>query len=299
MKAYPKLVLLRTAAVENLSSNPNKLPPLFHLHIPKCAGTTLEEILVGLAKAKSRPYFRIPGTIYHQKFSGTGKAEACESIGKLIVPPNWLCASGHVPYGIFPTDASSVNQVTMIREPLTRYLSLFRMGVRRGVWSSSTPVQQIFKSRYLVEDSMVRQLAGVASGETRLSEEDVEKALRNYESITYKGTLEEFENVAGSILSDYGIEFIAFHRFQVDSMQDDIDGSRLAREFAPFLQLDQMFFERAKNISRQETRRFTRIEMDEVPPKSWILLVTPFLYQNNQQIRSAFIDVEGLRKFFA
>lgn len=291
-----KLTLLHTGRAEQPCVDTPELKPLLYYHIPKCAGTTLDYILLGLANTTKRPYLRASGVIYNQKFAGREKTDALEKIKNLEWPRNWFYASGHIPYGKFAPADSASNEIAMIRDPASRLISMFGNGVRRGAWAEDARIKDIFDAGLLVADSMARQLAGEISATAKLSEEHVEMALENYKRIKYKGPVENFESVVCSILADYGVSYVAFQNLQVGGQMHLANESQLVKEFEPYLKLDEMFFHRASNEVRQKANGFMEINVDDLPPDSRVLCVTPNHYVGGEQVTAVYVDVETLRK---
>lgn len=294
MTEPPNLRILRTGADEAGAYDAARLVPLLHVHIPKCAGTTLDRVMMGVVEACGRKGFHFPGTIYGQGFSGLGKREAWEVARGFRYPADWLYASGHIPFGRFPQPGAKADLVSIIRDPVSRLISMFWMGVRRHAWTAETPVEDLFKAGLFASDSMVRQLCGEVSRERALDASDVETALVNFRNVTYAGRIEDFEALLASILAAYGVPYLAYHSFQVGVPGPARDRDRLAAEFAPFMELDQAFFDlAAAGCPRRAAPEVVSIE--DIAASSPILLASPHLNMGNAvSKRSAFVTTEAL-----
>ncbi len=297
MERKRKLTLLHTGRAAQPEVEAPGRKPLLHYHIPKCAGTTLDAILFGMAKAANRPHLRVLGSIYGQKFSGREKSDAIEQVRNLGWAKDWLYVAGHVPYGKFAPGDSAPNEIALIRDPASRLISMFKMGVARGVWSETARIRDLFGAGLLAGDSMVRQLAGEMSGTTKLTESHVGTALDNFRRIRYRGSAESFQSVVCSILADYGISYVAYENFQISDRLHLRNKSQLAREFEPYMQLDRMFFDRANDEVRAAENGFREIDIDAVAPNSRVLLVFSGLYDEGKELPTAYMDVESFRAY--
>jgi hypothetical protein len=296
MRDLPKLRILCTGADSRSAIDAAR--PLLHIHIPKCAGTTLDHILAAVAKVRGRPGLRFFGTIYGQGFSGLGKEEAWKDAAGFGGAPDWLYASGHVPFGRFPRTERAPDTVCLIRDPVRRLISMFRMGARRGAWTDATPIEEIFASDLLAPDSMVRQLSGETSKDSTLGPQQVEAALRNFSSVTYRGRMEDFDAVLGAILARHGISYVAYHRFQVDRAAAAPENEPTAAAFAPYCRLDQAFFDRA-NCVFQGMPTVREISIRDVPSAAMILSVSPYLASSDgTAIGSALLDRDAVASLF-
>ncbi len=291
--------ILRTGAHVSKTANADKPTPLVHVHVPKCAGTTLDEALLGAAEAWGRPGFRFYGTIYGQGFSGLNKAETWKEAAGFEYPKNWLYASGHIPYGHFPAHGCRVNEVCIIRDPLSRLISMFNMGVDRHAWSATTPIRTLFESGQLVSNSMVRQLSGETSADCRLESRHLETALRNFENVKYRGHMETFDRILGAILADFSIPYVAYHSFQVGKSTNDLRRDHFAADFAPYMELDQIFFDRA--IAHCPVfDKTTMVTLEQVEKSAPVLLVSPALgFIDGDEIRSAYVPAEAVAQILA
>ena len=271
----------------------------FLLHVPKCAGTTLDRILFAVAKAFDRPIVRFNGTIYGQPFAGTDKkSEAWKTAGATGYPPNWLYASGHIPFGHFPPPEVRPNVVSIIRDPVPRMISMYRMGIARGAWSGTTPVKDLFEAGLLAANSMVRQLSGETSGAEVLGAAHVDEAKRNFERLNYSGRIQDFDNILGSILADYELPYIAYHSFQIGEPVDDAERDRLASALAPFVELDQALYDRV-DVDRHIRRDVRQVSIKDISPSAPVLLVSPHLVSSNAESDGwAFVTAEQLGELF-
>ena len=298
MTNLPKLKILYTGADPSVEVDTRELTPLIHVHIPKCAGTTLDHVMLGVAKAFGRPFFRFLGTIYDQGFSGTEKEEAWQKGESLHYPQDWLYASGHIPYGCFPDHGTAVHEVSIIRDPSSRLISMFWMGVRQGAWKATTPVNNLIDTGLFAPESLVRQLCGERSRDRQLDEGDLERAVDNFLGIEYAGLIEDFDTILGAILAAYKIPYVAYHSYQVGESGRDHERDRLTEQFAPFMALDQAFYDRAA-ASCAVPNQTREISIGDVAPNAPVLMVSPnVVSQSSQNIDSAFVDVKTLATIF-
>ncbi|MEE2731434.1 MAG: hypothetical protein VYA55_11480 [Pseudomonadota bacterium] len=155
---------------------------LIFTHIPKAAGTTLDRLLKGVGSVGKLPWRRAFGTVYYQ-FLGKGKGESRDDFlswdqGQL---DSVRIITGHVPYGIHAQLPRQGRYVTLLRDPISRTLSHFKMGVGRRGWPADEPLAEVFRKGGLVSDVQVRMLAGVLSPHEPVDESTLETALANLE----------------------------------------------------------------------------------------------------------------------
>lgn len=305
MRRLPPLKFLSTRAEASSAGSPPEpgaeaaaLTRLIHIHIPKCAGTTLDHVLFGAAAAIGRDMIRFHGTIYGQGFAGLGKRESWKHAQRVDYPKDWLFASGHIPYGRFPRCREKVNEVCVIRDPLSRLTSMFQMGANLGAWSATTPIGKLFDAGLFAADSMVRQLVGETSKDRELDPRSVETALHNFENIKYAGAIDDFDSVVGSILGDFGIPYLAYHSYQIGRSIEDLEHRRLAAGFAPFMELDRLFYDRAVAIGGT-SNRVRVVSIRHIAPSAPILVVSPALVsEEGTRIDSALVTVEKVARNF-
>ena len=288
------LKILSTGAPPEGQVDFGQLVPLVHVHIPKCAGTTLDHIMIGVARGAGRPGVRLRGPIYRQGLGERGLPDAWIAAKGFQYPKDWLFVSGHIPFGCFPPYRGTANEVTLIRDPLARLISHYRMGLQRQYWGPETPIEDLFKQGLLVADAMVRQLSGEITGDKPLDAANIDLALKNFASMRYKGRVEDFDSVIGSILADYNIPFLAYHKFQMGRQIDESETARLSAVLNPYVEIDRVFFDRASAncISNSQVREAS---LNEIPPSAPILLVSPHLSSEaGEGLTSTFVSVETL-----
>lgn len=197
-------------------------------HIPKCAGTTFENILEGVAKSQGREVRRIRGAIYGQ-FLGKDKFQHCEQVlrpGALPeIPESVAFLTGHLPYGVHRRIERPSLYVTLLREPASRCRSHFRHGVARGGWTAETPLADLFASGALIDNPQVRQLAGLADPEAPCGEGELRAALEHLEEdYAVVGTQEGFDAFLAVMIALYGWPDVCYGK------------RRVARDSAPLLE---------------------------------------------------------------
>jgi hypothetical protein len=138
---------------------------LIFTHIPKAAGSTLDQILLHTARATGHDRIRALGTIYGQ-FLGFGKLEAIDSLKDRLSrwkkhKPIPRVLSGHLPFGIHEVLGGDACYVTMVREPVARALSHFRFGIERGGWTDDADIDELYDSGRIALNLQTRQLAGL------------------------------------------------------------------------------------------------------------------------------------------
>lgn len=194
---------------------------LIFTHMPKAAGTTLDNILYATAGIQGIPYLRALGTIYDQ-FHGFGKGEARQDFARW--PESALqqraYISGHLPYGVHKRLARPYFYVTMLRSPTSRLLSQFLYGVKQGGWSIDTPLADIFEQGYMADNVQTRLLAGLPDRTIPCTAEVFRNAIEHLkQDYTVIGISEKFDATLRLLITLLDWPDIAFGRKQVSEIR--------------------------------------------------------------------------------
>lgn len=174
---------------------------LFFIHIPKNAGTSLNQVIKKNYRRVLKVSWKLEHEHYYQKLLASDN-----------IFDNYDVISGHYPYGMHIGDKTNYEPVyfTMLRDPIRRVLSTYNYLKFDSTYVISdeklhkylnklTLTQFLIKhhslipNHILIDNGQVRYLSGI--GDTKpfgsLSEEDLEKAKINLSKMAF-GITEEF-----------------------------------------------------------------------------------------------------------
>lgn len=232
---------------------------LVFTHIPKAAGTTLDRLLKGVGLIKKLPWNRAFGTVYYQ-FLGKGKGESLDDFLSWpdSVKSDVRIMTGHVPFGAHEKMPRDVKYVTLLRDPVSRMLSHFKMGVGRGGWQANEPLSEVLRKGGLVSDVQVRMLAGITSPHDKVDDAVLERALQNLEEHYFLVGFSDTFNVFTSALLGYldapnallGEEQTS--RVKLSKAQEN----SIKEEAENFNRYDAIFYEKARSIAERKFSEF-------------------------------------------
>lgn len=210
-------------AAENLRGNDElREARLIFTHIPKAAGTTLDRIISGVARARNETYRRALGT-YLGQWLGEEKDEATEWLKAQILTDGSPAAeirylTGHIPFGVHALLPGTSHYATIVREPISRCISQFRMGVQRGAWSSETPIESLYASAKFIADPQTRQISGGETVDEPCGESQLATAIDNLsEHYLLAATTEQFNDLLKVLIALFEWPDIAYGDFQVSA----------------------------------------------------------------------------------
>jgi len=293
MPNEPALTILRASPKTN--SMIKELPALMHVHVPKCAGTLFDHLIIALADAYGRTAHRFSGTIYGQQFAGKGKQDARTQVANFAFPAKWFYASGHLPMGSFPASGDPYRTIAILREPLARQLSMFEMGVARGFWSATATIDELMTNGWMSANSMVRQLSGETDARIPLGAEHLDRALQNFRQLSYRGLIDRFDEILTAIMQDYGVPYLAYQR-PLSPKVSIPDRDALKKSTLKYLDLDLEFFGRAaREVSTASKMPVTSVA--DIPAGSKILVASAIWFSG--VTRAKVIPIETLRSLVA
>lgn len=221
-------------------------------HIPKAAGTTLDRIFEGVARLGGEIRGRAMGT-YLGQFPRDDKMESSDYLRQKIAattgPFGVKYMSGHFPYGVHEVIPRACAYVTLLRDPIQRCLSHFRMGLMRGAWTGDTPLAELFEQRLLLDNAQTRQISGCTDAEAACDETMLARAIHNLETdYVLFGTSEQFNAVLKALITLLGWPDILYSDFQTsDHRLSDAEEARLAAELAGYNEFDQALYAHAED----------------------------------------------------
>ncbi len=186
-------------------------------HIPKAAGTTLDNILKDIAADHGLKWLRVMGTLYGQ-FLGPGKPDSLAELGDLsdeaLSAAQFL--TGHIPFGVHERIEGKCFYITILREPASRLVSHFRYGVERGGWPAAAAIEDLLRDGLLIDNPQTRQLAGLRDPGAKCTPATLERALSNLRShYGMVGVTERFDQVLKALIGLYGWPDLAYTDCQV------------------------------------------------------------------------------------
>lgn len=245
-------------------------------HIPKAAGTTLDRLLKGVGMVNQLPWKRAYGTVYDQ-YLGEGKRESLADFleWKEAARQKVRILTGHVPFGIHEHLPRKAKYVTILRDPVSRTVSHYKMGISRGGWSADDSMESVFERGGLVSDVQVRMLAGVVSAEETVTQQTLDTALENlsqhYMLVGFSNTFNEFTSL---LLGYLGAPNALLGNEQSARVElSDEKEQHLKHIAQEFNRWDSMLYEQAEAIAQQKSAQFRNGAWSEINDKQQNTLV--------------------------
>jgi hypothetical protein len=177
IRVLPELLIKDTASVERI----------IFLHIPKTAGTNLDNLARAVSSIKGRfhyqrlPVPRIPGRspnlITSDWIGGLQQLEDNPSL--LDTLPHFFFLTGHFPYGLHAHFTEPSKYVTLIRHPLERELSDANFAYQRGYINSEEFTAYL--TERMIDNPQVRLIAGKEYMTGCCTEQTLAQAIKNIE----------------------------------------------------------------------------------------------------------------------
>ena len=249
--------------------------PLVFTHIPKAAGTTVESVLRATTQYLQRKFLRLKGPLYHRAFA-PGKTPILAQLAVLnrgdFADVDVL--SGHLPFGIDEFFDRPCHYCSVMREPIARCQSHFKMGVRRRLWDNEADIESLFNKGDIPDNAMTRQFAGLRSTDIRCDQSMLELALENINKrydVIGAGDSIEGVNLFLSMLSGlYNWPTILFEHYNV------------ARQTWQF---DEETIEKIRNANQFDQLLYQRLFTDD---SIWVAdHLRPILTTNKQKLSKA------------
>lgn len=160
---------------------------IIFLHIPKTAGTNIDNISKSMSSIKSSFYYqrltvpRIPGCSPVQIVEGwIGGWQQLNLNSQLLdTLPESFFLTGHFPYGLDKYLSSPVKYITLVRNPLERELSTANFAYQRGYIDAEEFASYLLDQ--MIDNPQVRLIAGKEAMVGPCTEETLSIAMQNIE----------------------------------------------------------------------------------------------------------------------
>ena len=146
--------------------------PLFFYHVPKCAGTTIFQIIQNLIT----PSMRLSGSPTNES-SSQSAYELFEKNRDRILNSNFNFISGHYQFEI-KKHFQNYLSATILRDPIERLISHYNFIVDRGYISVKTNLEECFKKNYMPTNIMTQIFSCENNNDTFINEDKYSKALK-------------------------------------------------------------------------------------------------------------------------
>jgi hypothetical protein len=249
------------------------------LHIPKCAGTSLDFVMASCAHFRGATY--------------------CRFVVRDADPPVWMTAgwtgawtdvrdvggadrenadyiSGHFPFGAHVFFGRAAHYVSMVREPVSRELSNYNFHYQRAFHDGSRSLLDLIDDRAVLDNPQVRMLAGVDAMTGDCTEATHESALNNIAAkFALIAPVESSGEFMSALLALNGWPPVAYPRAQITGVKliEEADAalSNRIREYHRFdVRLHQQVADRWQAWKAENVMGIRSLEPDErvvfIPP---------------------------------
>jgi len=216
-------------SANNLNKHSEFIPLVF-IHLPKAAGTTLDLIMQAAAHYLGLKHSRISGPLFHKAF-GSGKTSTLEKLNdlakiKLLSKSDII--TGHLPFDIDNEIGKKAHYTTILRDPINRTVSHYKMGLRRKSWHPETPISNLLSTGVIPDNLMTRHLSGVRNKSKTCTELMYELAVKNLNDMPSHliGITEHFDSYVRGLQSAFGLPTIVYENLQTSPSNNSISINR-------------------------------------------------------------------------
>ena len=207
-----------------LNNNAMFRNPIYFMHVPKCGGTTIDQIFLKLSN--------VLGSFKFSRFSYNQEKNNKKFFIAGIKNDYPIYISGHLDFN-FTKNLKNVFKCTIIRHPLDRTLSHYKFTLFKlnKIPTEYSLVNYIKDEIDNYRDNLVtRHFAGMLEIKNKIIKNDKQKALKNIKMFDQIDIFENWDYFVSALLSKHGLPSILYSRFQehpydfvFNPTQSDID----------------------------------------------------------------------------
>jgi len=193
------------------------------LHIPKCGGTTLSQLLACGAQYQGHNYRRYivrdfsPGALIRPGWTGAWQEVQRRT---LEGTPQADYITGHFPFGVHEFLSRKCRYTTLLRDPVRREISVFNYMHQKGFIRSGVKLDQLITDRVVLDNPQVRMLAGIGAMSGLCTEETYLAAVDNLEKyFDMVGVVEESADFIRALAAWNGWLPMLYARAQVTGVR--------------------------------------------------------------------------------
>ncbi len=248
------------------------------MHIPKCAGTTIDHIFAKLSSILQN--FEFKRYKYNQKNN-------IKKISKNFIKPQFI--SGHLPYN-FCEHIDDLFLTTIVREPKSRITSNYKFVLSR---LNKNPSQYPFKEFIKDEvnknrDNLIlRHFTGSLNENRAMSKYDLDNAIKNIKLFDQINLIENWDDFLSQLLTRFSLPSILYSKYQKHNY---------SFSFIPNnndLELINKFFEYDFEIYSKISSKIKKTKTNNNKYNKNICIVSPF-FENEKRL----FNEEEVKKLF-
>ena len=220
------------------------------LHIPKCAGSSVDRMMAACAHYRQRNYMRYvveefkPPVLIRPGWIGAwsdvvSRANLSGRKGQYV--------SGHFPFGVHKLFDKRCRYITVLRNPIERELSSFNFHYQRGYLDENACLENLMEKKEILDNPQTRMLAGIESMHGECSDEIYWSAISNLDAhFDLVGIAEKTDAFMSALLGLNGWPAVLSARAQVTGVRlIDTPSGDLTQQLRTFHAYDVQLYERA------------------------------------------------------
>lgn len=184
---------------------------IFFMHIPKCGGTTIDQIFLKLSE--------ILGSFNFKRFKHQEGQEVKNSLmqNNNDSIPNFI--SGHLDYD-FTKNIKNIFKCTIVREPTDRIISHYKFQLLKLKKNPSNyTFNNFIKSEFSCnrDNLITRHFVGLLAIKKKISINDKKQAIKNINLFDSINIFDNWESFVSDLLSTFNLPSVLYSRFQEHS----------------------------------------------------------------------------------